>query len=363
MNSDFEDVLNQPTSTTATSSGITSNVIAANMVASEQNIIPTDISFCNPKTVPLCTKSQTVGSLTVKRGANNKIYITYALTGSYYLEACNLFTGTSTSIPVLKKEANICAFPYKKSYSSSYVQQYTFVLNNQPDNFTVAAHASVIKKQGNSYKNEEDAWADGCSGNEIYSNNNSYGDNQIDPNCNDGDDDDRGKKDDNDEDYYSDDCKAGKWATSFNYVGAACPAPAKPAVPEPDICSFPVSYFFGIHPVFGIATPWKESKVIVGGIEYTEAEGRAIAAISIPGTGSSKDAKDAFIDVATLKLSYTGYSLSPTIGPAVTNLDTWLSTLGKLSASNLPTGNASTRASITTIENFMKAHQCPDRIE
>jgi len=359
MNSDYEDVLNQPTTAAAITPVISTSVSVANMVASEQNIVPNDITYCNTKSVTICTKSKPVGMLTVRRGGNNKIYITYALTGSYYLKECNLYTGANNTVPMLRDEANVCAFPYKKTYTAnSYVQQYTFVLNNQPDNFTVAAHAYIVKKYGNYYLNEEDAWADGCTGTKITSvngddRNNHRGSNAY---CADG----NGR--DDDEVYYSNDCQGGIWATMFPYSGAACPAPPA-SLPEPDICSFPVVYFFGIHPVYGCVTAWKEPSVMVGGIEYTEAEGRAIAATTINGSGSTKDAKDAFIDVATLKLSYTGYSLSPTIGPEVTNLETWLSTLGKLSPTNLPTGNASTRASITAIENFMKAHQCPDRIE
>ena len=116
MNSDYEDVLSQPTTASSTIPGMTAAVATPNMVASEQNIVPNDITYCNVKSVTICTKSKAIGMLTVKRGANKKIYVTYALTGVYYLEACNLYTGEATAVPILRREANVCAFPYKKTF-------------------------------------------------------------------------------------------------------------------------------------------------------------------------------------------------------------------------------------------------------
>lgn len=308
-----------------------------------QNIIPTTISICNTKVVPLCTKTVSVGDVTVKKGSDGNIYITYSLFGSYYFKSLNLFTGATSAIPISNREANVCNFPYKKSFSSSnYTQKYTFVLNNQSATFTIAAHASVVKKQGSTYRNDEDAWADGCDGIEIYNSSQSSSYSVSD----------------------GDDCKGGKWATRFSFTGATC-TPAPPAastVPEPDICSQPIPNFFGVHSFYGYVYPWIEPQVTVGGFSYTEEEGRAIAGC-VDVNNEMKDAKYAFLRLATLKLSYTGYSLSPTLAPAVTTVETWLGTVGKLSPSNLPNANTNVKNAAVLINTFIDAHKCPDRIE
>ena len=312
-----------------------------------QNNIPANISFCNTKVVPLCTKTISIGDVTVQKGSDGKVYITYNLFGSYYFKSMNLFTGAVSAIPISNKEANVCSFPFKKSFNSpaNYVQKYTFVLNNQSTSFTIAAHASVVKKQGNSYKNDEDAWADGCDGQVIYnSSNNQYSNGAAD----------------------GDDCKGGKWGTRFSFTGAICSpiaiAPDEPALPEPDICSQPIANFFGVHTFHGYVYPWIESQVTVGGFSYTETEGRAIAG-SVDANNEMKDAKYVFLRIATLKLSYTGYTLSPTLAPAVTTIETWLGTVGKLSPSNLPNANTAVKNAAVLINTFIEANKCPDRIE
>ncbi len=350
------------------------------MIAAEQNIIPADISFCNSKTVPLCIKNQSMGSVTVKRGSDNKVYITYNLTGNYFFAALSLFTGVTTAIPMIQTEPNVCTFPYKKVFTAPFtVQQYTYVLNNQPQSFTVAAYAAIVKKQGNSFKPVEDAWADGCSGNKIYTgkNNITGGDKE-----NDDKDDEQGNHDGDHEHQDNDhsqsnggcssshnmvDCKGGAGATLFTYSGGNCfVAPSAAAVvTEPDICSFTSDCFFGIHPYHKVVTAWITPTVTVGGIAYTEEEGRAIAVLpENPAILSNAcNSKDAYLAVATLKLSNTGYTLSPTIGPAVATIEAWLSTVGKISATNLPTGNATIKNATTVLNNFIKAHNCPYRIE
>lgn len=398
INRDFEDVFNQPTTAQTASISLPASVIGTNMVSAEQNIIPSDISFCNPKTVSLCSKNTKVGSVTIQRGSNNKVYITYSLTGNYYFKALQLFTGVASAIPMVKKETNVCAYPYKKSYNAPFtIQQYTFVLSNQPISFTVAAQAVIVQKQGNNYKKVEDAWADGCTGTKIstvasnvqhdgdddddeddhngnndhnqsgdhdgnHNNNDHSADHQ---NCSNGNHD---KDDDNDDDGDDEgsNCKGGKYATTFNYTGAVCPVPvvAATALPEPDICSFPTVYFFGIHPIFNAPKPWDVAIVTVGGFDYTEAEGRVIANLAYnSGPGNNSNAKEAFLQVGSLKLSYTGYALSPTVGPAVNTIESWLKTVGKLSPSNLPTGNAAVKNATIVIANFMQLHRCPDKIE
>src|SRR5215813_3671671 len=102
-------------------------------------------NLCTPKTVSLCAdKTINVGTVTVGTGADGKVYITYSLTGNWKFKELRLFAGNNSALPVTNSgNANSSAFPNKKTFYP-YKKEYTFVFNNLPDSFTVAAYASVL---------------------------------------------------------------------------------------------------------------------------------------------------------------------------------------------------------------------------
>ncbi|GAC1420258.1 MAG: hypothetical protein NVS1B13_23290 [Flavisolibacter sp.] len=343
--------------------GITREV-ANSLIPAEQNLIPANIRFCFEKVVPLCSKGKTIGSVAVKKGSDGKVYVTYLLSmGNYYFAALNLYTGTAAGIPLLDKQPNLCKFPYQKTFTPPYtLQHYTFVLNNQTDNFTVAAEALVMYNDKGRFRHAEIAWGDACTGQHICPyNDNGDEDNNVEQEGDHSDDytyDNNHNNDDEHEDGNSGNCKGGRDATMFIYTGGACavPSPARQSV-EPPTCSKSVATFFGIDPNSGMQLPWAVPTVTVGNYGYTETEARAIGKVP-DNYGNAQDSKYAFMRVATLKLSYTNYLASPTLAPAVATIESWLATVGKLSPTNLPTGNAAARSASATIDNWILLHLC-----
>jgi len=307
-------------------------------ITNEQNIIPGNMNFCNPKTVSLCTQQGSVGSVTVRRGFDNKIYVTYSLAANFFLADVRVYTGTSTGIPMSTGRVNLCDFPFRKTFSLPFnVTEYTFVLRDEPGTFSVAAYASVVKVVNHVVRQVSEAWGDGCNGTQITSvgSNNSYDNNNL------------------------FDCKGANWATRFDYVSGPCVTVAPASEPE-GLCSKAIPCFFGINPNYGTEVAWTDESVMVGGHSYTEAEARAIA--NAPDVnGVCPDSKYALMRVATLKLSHTDWESSPTLNVNVTTLENYLSTCGKISPSHMPTGNAAARTAAVIVNTWIDDHNCPDR--
>lgn len=121
-------------------------------------------------------------------------------------------------------------------------------------------------------------------------------------------------------------------------------------IPEPaNSCAYPSKYFF-----LKQNSTW--SNVIVGGFTYTQAEAKAINSTSFK-KGVVNDSKKCFLQVLAIKLSP---NVSPTasVWTDVAIVNNYLSTLGKLSPTNLPSGNAAASAAADRISAWISQHDC-----
>jgi hypothetical protein len=375
------------------------------------------VSFCAELTVPFCTPSGPVGSVNVKRGADNNIYITCSLSGSNYFTSVELYAGPLSGVPVGRGGVDVSRFPFKKSFTSYTAQSYQFVLSGLTDSFSVAAHASLVSITTTLNKRtqytQNTAWADGCSGKNIIAtlidqllhgkialsalNYSAFSgtlfgatDTPVDPStqeggddisslgaelsCNSGDDNQEGGDDhqgEGDHENNNDDHQegggdshasqyfpSGDKASFFSFSGSNCLL-SLAAIEQTLLCSQPIPAFFDAD-ITGYCAPWIPGSVSVAGFTYSESEGRNIRKSADP-SGVTPDSKYAFLRVATLKLSYTDYSQSATLAPAVATVEAWLQGLGKLTPSHLPGGNAQARAAAEVINAWIDAHNCPGR--
>ena len=296
------------------------------LVQEDEVLSLTNITYCSPITVPLCAgQTNDMGSVTVKTGADGNIYVTYITRNNWFLKEIHLYAGPDGGIPVNDNGNAIPGqFPYAKIFSAPYFyQQYTFVIPNMASLVTIAAHASVVKLSlGNTNVIlQETAWGNGCSGTQINGSTSST------------------------------------WGTKFTYLKGNC---------EPvDICAKAINYFFD-STLNGADIPWVDvnalgdynGNVTVGGYNYTEAEGRDIYNGYAFGTS---DARDAFVEVATLKLSSTDYAQEVELLSAVTTIETWLLSRGKLNSYNMGGNSSLVRNAINYIDFWISRHQCGDR--
>jgi hypothetical protein len=307
------------------STNISSEAVSSTTVAGYSLL--TQVTFCSPVTVPICAgQNSNIGSITVKTGSDNNVYVTYTLKGNWFLTQLHLFAGDDAGIPINGSGNPVPGlFPYTYTFSAPYtVQEYTFIIPNIPSTCTIAAHASVAKiSTGNGniiVLDQQTAWGDGCTGTRITS--------------------------------------QGNWGTKFTYNKGNCE--------PPEICSKAVHYYFD-STLNGEDIPWVDvngtgtsnGDVTIGGYSYSEDEGRAI--YNTIDVNSMSDAKKAFMNVATLRLSFTNYSQEADLLLAVTTIDTWLATCGKLSPSNLPAYNYAVRGAADYIHSWIGTHICPDR--
>lgn len=279
------------------------------------------VTLCSKKTVPLCAgQTMNIGTVTVSTASDNNVYITYLVTGNWRLEALHLYAGPDAGIPVNNSGNPVPGqFPYTKTFYAPYiVQQYTFVIPNLPDSFTVAAHAAVVEVMGTQIVNSQTGWGDGCSGTRIN--------------------------------------EKGNWGTKFTYKKGHC---------LPGLCSEQSTYFFETS-----QEPWPDvnglinginginnGNVTVGGYDYTEEEGKEI--YNSPDPNGMPDSKNAFIQVATLKLSHTDYTQHSDLLQATITIENWLyTTCGKLSPSNLPTGNPEVEKAANFLHSWIQANNC-----
>ena len=133
------------------------------------------------------------------------------------------------------------------------------------------------------------------------------------------------------------------------FPGLGCPEP------EGEGCSFSQGYWFAKPNVVWPGT------VTVGGHTYTQAEGMAIFASS--NAGGIGTAKKVFLQVATIKLSGASVLGGATVWPYVTIGNNWLSTLPKLTPSNVKNfnntaGAAEAKAAADAISTWIEGHHC-----
>jgi len=278
----------------------------------------TNLTFCSAKTVPICAgQTINVGEVAVQTAINGKTYVTYTLKNNWYFKEIHLYCGDADEIPCSGGgNASPGQFPFAKVFTAPYtVQKYSFVIDGLGPEYAVAAHASLAKINPNgTILQEETGWGDGCNGAKI---------NQD----------------------------GGAWGTFMNYVGSGCTITA--AMTEPvNICSNSVDTYYWVNPNNPNALTWRESATVAG-YTYTELEARAIANCS-----SDADAKYVFMRASTLKLSKTEYQKSPILSSAMSTIEEWLKTKGKLSPANLPTGNSTVRNAGSIIESWIASHLC-----
>jgi hypothetical protein len=286
----------------------------------------TSSSFCSAKTVPICAGQFTnIGTVSVQTAINGRTYITYSLKSYWFFQELHLYIGTQDRIPVSGGgNANPGQFPFSKVFTAPYTcNKYTFVFDSLPEFYVVAAHSAVVKIVNGVQVDAQTGWGDGCSGKTINS------------------------------------ADGGSWGTYFTYSGAMCTL-SSVQNSMADICAYPVTTYFGLHPIYNTVQPWKDTAVIVGAYTYSEAEGRAIAAAPDP-AGSINDAKFAFTRLATLKLSHTDYSNNIALAFAANIIETWLAGQNKLSPNNLPNGNYAARNAAMIINSWINSHICPER--
>ena len=116
-------------------------------------------------------------------------------------------------------------------------------------------------------------------------------------------------------------------------------------------CSMSQGYWFSKP-----TTPWPELGITIGNYTYTKAQGLAIWNTS--NFGGIKDSKKGFQQVATILLSGQSVHPTATIWADVQLIINWLNTLGKLSPTNLPTGNAAVSAAAGRIGTWVNSHEC-----
>ena len=318
--------------------GTRSDEFALKVIPEEDLLSLSTITFCSPKIVPLCAgQNIDMGTVTVKTGSDDNVYVTYTTKGNWYLRELHLYVGDDSSIPSTSDGNPIPGhFPYTKIFALPFsVQQYTFIIPNASSSMTIAAHAAVVKISiGNgAIIDQQTAWGDGCSGTPINGS------------------------------------TSGNWGTKFTYLKGNCSAP--------EICSRPVHYFFD-STLSGVDIPWVDvngstlvldilgqpilgtdnGNVTVAGYNYTEAEGREIYKTLPDGIS---DARDGFAVVATLKLSSTNYPQDVELLAAVTTIETWLVNRGKLTPYNLNATSWSARNAVNLIKSWIAHNTCADR--
>lgn len=121
--------------------------------------------------------------------------------------------------------------------------------------------------------------------------------------------------------------------------------------PSQQGCSLSQGYWFA-SPV----AVWPSSGVNVGGHNYTEAEAKAIWNTS--NKRGLPDSKKAFTQLTAIYLSTSTITSTATVWSSVATAEAYLSSLGKLSPSYLPTGNLSASTSAGNIGNWINSNHC-----
>lgn len=271
-----------------------------------------NITFCGHGKVTELIAGQNinVGSVSVNNDMTN-LYITYSTTGNWFINELHLYVGTISGLPKTKTGNPIPGqFPYSQSFSSN-TQSYTFVIplsNITNDCFIVAAHSSVSLHDVNGgIIKTETAWGNGT---------------RI--------------------------TLTGNWGMYFDACKQVCTPPS-----EGEGCSMSQGYWFA-SPV----SVWPSTGVTVAGYTYTKQE--ALDIWNTSNAGGIPDSKKGFLQVATIYLSGETVFHSATVWTDVATVEAWLSTLDKLSPSNLPTGNSNAGSAAGRIGDWVNAHHCTE---
>lgn len=249
-----------------------------------------------------------IGSVTLNNDMTN-LYVTYTTIENWYINELHLYVGDLSGLPKTKTGNPIPGqFPYSESFSSN-TQSYTFVIplsDITKDCFIVAAHSSVSEKNsGGSVIRTETAWGNGT---------------RI--------------------------TATGNWAMHFEACKQVCVPPS-----EGEGCSMSQGFWFA-SPV----SVWPETGIKVAGYSYTKAE--AIAIWNTSNAGGIPDSKKGFLQVATIYLSGATVYHAASVWTDVAIVEDWLSTLGKLSPTNLPTGNSVVGSAAGRIGDWVDENHC-----
>lgn len=246
---------------------------------------------CNVKTVPLIAgQNINVGTLEIANSPDAQtIYVTYNLSApGWVLGTMHLFVGECGKYPQTKKGIPIPGqFPYSFSPTTT-TTNYTFTIpasaiaKDASGCFCVYAHAEVKKLDANgNVIQEETAWG---------------GNTPNDPSI-------------------------PRWFFFTNY----CPQTCSPPPTGKGTCSLSQGYWFAKP-----QTVWAGGSVTVGGHTYTQAEGKALWAV----TGSSGVAQ-CFFQVSAIKLSGVNLSLFPDLKARVDACEACLRAMPKLTPSTV----------------------------
>lgn len=105
------------------------------------------------------------GSVIVRNDADS-LYITYEMANTWELRKTHLYTGDCNAMPTNKGgNPQNGQFPYKSNHPNGTVTYtYSIPLGSLPSCFCIAAHAEVVKKNGNNnIVQSETAWGEGSS--------------------------------------------------------------------------------------------------------------------------------------------------------------------------------------------------------
>lgn len=130
---------------------------------------PNESDFCGTPTVVMLTAGQYIDAGTVTVGNDaDYLYVTYSSSNSYLISETHLYVGNLSGIPLNKKgNPQIGHFPYGETFSNPVSEiTYQFNLSDFEDCFVIAAHAVVVKFDGDSIVDQQTAWGAGNQFNE-----------------------------------------------------------------------------------------------------------------------------------------------------------------------------------------------------
>lgn len=123
-----------------------------------------NIDYCGTPSVETLVAGQNIDAGTVTVGNDeNYVYVTYTSSNGYLITQTHLYVGPKSGVPVNNAgNPRIGLFPYGESFASP-VQTVTYriSLEELPECYVVAAHAVVVKYQGNVIVDQQTAWGNG----------------------------------------------------------------------------------------------------------------------------------------------------------------------------------------------------------
>ena len=130
---------------------------------------------------------------------------------------------------------------------------------------------------------------------------------------------------------------------------------------DDDFCSFSQGYWFA-RP----HTIWPATGSLIGGLNYTQEQGKAIWSAS--NAGGKKDAKKAFLQASAVKLSYelNGLTIPASVQADLDIIDAYFVSLhttlgGKMTASNIPANSpasALAAAAASRLSTYIQGNHC-----